>query len=313
MTDRNATREFEQLLDYLKQTRGVDVGTYRLSTLATRIDKRLAAVGAASYDEYIDHLEVHPDEFGHLFNAILIDATTFFRDAETFDYLRHHVIPALLASKPERDNIRVWSAGCASGEECYSIAMLLAEALGAPAYLERVKIYATDVDEEELALARRASYSEQRMEHVPPELRARYFDCDGSHWLFKKDFRRTVIFGRHDLLDDAPISKVDMLICRNTLMYFNEEVQAKILSRFRIALREGGYLVLGRAELPPTVERGFSPVNVDQRVFARTPDGNAAGPSDASRADLLHEIDRLRRELHAAHDTIRALQTPAKR
>jgi two-component system, chemotaxis family, CheB/CheR fusion protein len=235
--------------------------------------------------------------------------STFFRDPDTFDYLRQLVIPALLTSKPG-NNIRVWSAGCASGEECYSIAMLLAEALGTGSYLERVKIYATDVDEEELALARRAVYPERRLENVPPDLRARYFDRDGAQWAFKKDFRRTVIFGRHDLLDDAPISKVDLLVCRNTLMYFSEDAQAKILSRFRLALREGGYLVLGHAERPAGLERGFTAVSDEQRVFAKTAEGGAAGTAgDGPREDLLREIDQLRRELQEARETIRSLQT----
>jgi two-component system CheB/CheR fusion protein len=135
------------------------------------------------------------------------------------------------------------------GEECYSIAILLVEALGADAFRERVKIDATDVDEEELAIARYASYTERGIADLPEAYRAKYFDRQAGKWIFRKEYRRNMIFGRHDLLEDAPISRVDLLLCRNTLTYFNQEGQSRIVSRFHFALREGGYLILGRAEM----------------------------------------------------------------
>jgi two-component system CheB/CheR fusion protein len=137
--------------------------------------------------------------------------------------------------------------------------MLLAEATGAEQFRDRVKIYATDVDEEELAIARQASYTERQAEDIPAPLREKYFDRLNNRWVFKKDFRRTIIFGRHDLLDDAPISRVDLLLCRNTLMYFNHEAQAKIVHRFHFALREGGFLVLGKAEMLLNFVGAFAP------------------------------------------------------
>jgi two-component system CheB/CheR fusion protein len=270
MAESAAPPEFERLLEYLKQTRGFDFTAYKRSTLVRRVDKRLGTVGAASYGDYVDYLEVHPDEFAQLFNTILINVTAFFRDPETFDYLKSQVVPALLEAKPREEQIRIWSAGCASGEECYSVAILFAEALGAEQYRERVKIYATDVDEEELAMARGASYDDRRVEDLPADLRKKYFDHNDKRWIFKKDLRRTVIFGRHDLLDDAPISRVDLLLCRNTLMYFNHEAQSKIVSRFHFALREGGYLVLGRAEMLVDFTGAFAPVDLKQRVFVKT-------------------------------------------
>ena len=154
--------------------------------------------------------------------------------------------------------------------------MLFAEAMGADQFRERVKIYATDVDEEELAVARQASYTERQMQNVPPDLQQKYFAHTNGRWSFKKDFRRSVIFGRHDLLDDAPISRVDLLLCRNTLMYFNHEAQARIVHRFHFALREGGVLVLGKAEMLLNFVGAFVPVDLKQRVFMKVRVENGA-------------------------------------
>src|SRR5262245_58172464 len=229
MKDGKSANDFERLLTHLKNTRGFDFTSYKRSTLSRRVEKRLAAVGVESYRSYLDYLEVHQDEFRNLFNSILINVTSFFRDPEAFEYLRTAIVPKVLASASGDGDIRIWSAGCASGEECYSMAILFAEAMGAEAFRERVKIYATDVDEDALDTARQAAYGDRQIEDVPENLRTKYFDHQGGRWVFKKDLRRSVIFGRHDLLDDAPISRVDMLLCRNTLMYFNHEAQAKIV------------------------------------------------------------------------------------
>ena len=275
MKDGKSTPDFEHLLTHLKNTRGFDFTSYKRSTLARRIDKRLAAVGMDSYTSYLDYLEVHQDEFTHLFNSILINVTSFFRDAEAFEYLRTTIVPKVIGASTGGD-IRIWSAGCASGEECYSVAILFAEAMGLEAFRERVKIYATDVDEDALATARQAAYTDRQIEDVPEDLRTKYFDHQNGRWIFKKDLRRSVIFGRHDLLDDAPISRVDLLLCRNTLMYFNHEAQAKIVHRFHFALREGGYLMLGKAEMLLNFVGVFAPADLKQRVFMKMRVANGA-------------------------------------
>src|SRR5438552_12468743 len=149
---------FEALLEFLTGTRGFGVTGYRRSSLQRRVSKRLAEVGVDSYTDYLDFLEVHPEEFAQLFNTILINVTGFFRDTAAWDYLAKTVIPRVVRSKSADEPVRVWSAGCASGEEAYSIAILLAEALGDEAFRNRVKIYATDVDEEALAQARQGNY-----------------------------------------------------------------------------------------------------------------------------------------------------------
>jgi two-component system CheB/CheR fusion protein len=267
----------ETLLEHLKNSRGFDFTAYKRTTLSRRIDKRMSTIGVDSYGAYLDYLQVHQDEFTQLFNSILINVTSFFRDAETFDLLRMQVIPKVItASESTGGQIRVWSAGCASGEECYSVAILFVEALGAEPFRERVKIYATDVDEEDLGIARHASYTDRHIEDLPAEYRDKYFDRVNQRWIFKKDLRRNVIFGRHDLLDDAPISRVDLLLCRNTLMYFNHEAQAKIVHRFHFALREGGFLVLGKAEMLLNFVGAFAPVDLKQRIFMKVRVDNGA-------------------------------------
>jgi two-component system CheB/CheR fusion protein len=285
------------LLDHLKRSRGFDFTGYKRSSLERRIAKRMETVDVESYLDYLDFLEVHPDEFAYLFNTILINVTAFFRDAPAWEYVRDEVVPELLKGKDPEAPIRVWSAGCASGEEAYTIAMVLAEALGAEGFLKRVKIYATDVDEEALATARLGTYTAKQVEGVPPELLERYFERSDQRFAFRKDLRRAVIFGRNDLVQDAPISRIDLLVCRNTLMYFNAETQTKILGRFNFALDPGGYLFLGKSEMLITHTDLFTPVNLKRRVFSKVPKATlrdrlllAADPNDAERGDARRAI-----------------------
>jgi len=270
MTGQRPSASFEALLEYLHRVRGFDFTGYKRSSLTRRVERRMDVVGAESVAAYQDYLEVHPDEFTLLFNTILINVTSFFRDEPAWQFLREQIIPQIVAGKDADAPIRVWSAGCASGEEAYSLTMLLAEALGTAGVLQRVKIYASDVDEEALAQARRATYSDKALEGVPEEWRKKYFVPSNGSFAFRGDLRRVVIFGRHDLVQDAPISRLDLLSCRNTLMYFNAEVQARILGRFHFALNERGFLFLGRAELLLTHANLFTPVEARHRVFTRT-------------------------------------------
>src|SRR5262245_7820825 len=161
---------FEALLSHLKEARAFDFTGYKRSSLVRRVDRRVAQVGVSDYQEYLDYLQVHQDEFTHLFNTILINVTGFFRDPDAWDYLRNESLPALLAARRPDAPIRVWSAGCASGEEAYTLAITLAELVGVEQFAERVKIYATDVDDEGLIQARQGAYGERAVAGVPPEL-----------------------------------------------------------------------------------------------------------------------------------------------
>ncbi|WP_088893342.1 CheR family methyltransferase [Leptolyngbya ohadii] len=276
--------EFEALLDYIKRSRGFDFTGYKRPSLMRRVNKRMQAVGVEDYASYLDYLEVHPGEFNALFNTLLINVTAFFRDRLSWDYIRDTVVPQILSSKLPGAPIRVWSAGCASGQEAYTIAILLAEHLGLEQFRERVKIYATDVDEEALQQARQAIYSDRELVGLSPEQIEQFFErlddySNGeqrsSRFSFRKDLRRSVIFGRHDLVQDAPISKIDLLLCRNVLMYFNGEIQRRILSRFHFALRDSGFLFLGKAEMLLTYTSTFMPLSLRCRIFTKISQENS--------------------------------------
>jgi two-component system CheB/CheR fusion protein len=280
--------EFERLLEYVRDARGFDYTGYRRPTLMRRFEKRMQIVQADDWASYRSYLEAHSDEFSELFNAILINVTGFFRDRETWDVIASEVLPAVLENKPNESPIRIWSAGCASGEEPYTVAMLLAEALGEDAYKRRVKIYATDVDEDALAQAREASYSSKQLSEIPVELRDRYFQPSNHSFAFRSDLRRSVIFGHNDLHRDPPISRVDLLVSRNTLMYFSPEIQERILANYFFALNRGGYLVVGKAEALQKGRQFFKPYNLKRRIFVK--DGSAETGFHVPRPRALPEI-----------------------
>ncbi|WP_017655246.1 CheR family methyltransferase [Fortiea contorta] len=261
--------DFENLLIYLRQSRGFDFGGYKRSTLMRRVRKRMQSFNLENFEDYLDYLEVYPEEFNYLFNTILINVTSFFRDAAAWENLIEQVLPKIVSNKGNSEQIRIWSAGCASGEEAYTLAMVMAELLGPEQFRQRVKIYATDVDEEALNQARQAVYSSKDVQSIPLQLREKYFDLLGNNYIFCQDLRRAVIFGRHDLLQDAPISRLDLLVCRNTLMYFNSETQGRILIRFHFALNDTGYLFLGKAEMLLMHSNLFTPVDLKNRIFNR--------------------------------------------
>jgi two-component system, chemotaxis family, CheB/CheR fusion protein len=260
---------FEALLRYMRDSRGFDFTGYKRTSLTRRVRHRMDQAGYETFEEYLDVLQASSDEFAALFNTILINVTSFFRDAPSWDFVRGEVIPSLLAERAPAEPIRVWSAGCASGEEPYSLAILLAEALGPDDFRQRVKIYATDIDEDALSAARAASYGAKAVEPIPPDLLERYFEHDNGHYIFRKDLRRAVIFGRNDLVKDAPISRVDLLACRNTLMYLNAETQRNVLSRLHFALVPQGTLFLGHAEMLLSHTDRFTPINLKNRIFRK--------------------------------------------
>lgn len=269
----SADPAFERLLSYLKESRAFDFTGYKRASLMRRVGHQMRQAGVDTFDDYLDYLQVHPDEFAGLFNTILINVTGFFRDAEAWDYLATSAIPALLADVGSAP-LRLWSAGCASGQEAYSLAMVLAEHLGIEEFRSRVKVYATDVDEEALAVARQAIYAEKELAGLPDGYQEKYFEPNGARFVFHKDLRRCVIFGRNDLVQDAPISRIDLLACRNSLMYFNAETQSRIISRLGFALKPNGILFLGKAEMLVNHADIFEPIDLKGRFFRKSPSAN---------------------------------------
>jgi len=261
--------DFENLLNYLNHSRGLDFTGYKRNTLKRLTSRRIKRLGVESYNEYLDYLQVHPQEHNNLFNSLMLNVTAFFRDRVAWDYLQTDIIPKIIKSKQPSEPIRLWSAGCATGEEAYTLAILFAEALGIEQFCQRVKIYATDLDEEAITKGRQALYTAQNVEPLGKELQNKYFESKEANFLFLNELRRCVIFGRHDLIHDAPISRLDLLCCRNTLMYFNRETQAKVLDRFHFALKEDGFLFVGKAEMLLTQTSLFSSINNKYRIFAK--------------------------------------------
>jgi two-component system, chemotaxis family, CheB/CheR fusion protein len=274
MTPIKADKDFEGLLAYLNQSRGFDFAGYKRPILLRRFKNRMQRLHIKTFDEYKDQLEVHPEEFGRLFNSILINVTSFFRDPPAWAYLSERIIPRIVESKKPRDSIRIWDAGCATGEETYSLAMVFAEVLGEKGFMERVKIYASDLDNEAVAAARKGSYSDKVLEPLSKQRKERFFEEKNHRLVFRYDLRRSVIFGNLDLVNDAPIPTVDLLVCRNTLMFLNAETQDRIVAKFRFALNPHGFLFLGKAELLLAHADLFSPVDLKFHIFEK------ASPSD---------------------------------
>ena len=260
--------ELRELLRYVQASRGVDFRGYKKSSLRRRIAHRMEAVGAEGYAAYHAFLEAHPQEFAELLDTVLINVTAFFRDPEAWEALRAKVLPRIVERRGG-ENIRVWSVGCATGEEPYSLAMLFAEAVGAEEFARKVKIYATDLDEAALHAARHAAYAPREVEGVPPGLLERHFERTTNHYVVSRELRKGVIFGRHNVAHDAPIGRVDLLVCRNLLIYLETETQDAVLRRLHYALREGGHLFLGKAETQLARSKLFEQVDLKHRIFCK--------------------------------------------
>jgi two-component system CheB/CheR fusion protein len=279
---RATSPEWIALLGYLQAARGVDFHSYKPASLARRIRKRMKTVGVDGFARYQAYVEVHPDEIASLFNTILINVTSFFRDPAAWEVVQQLAIPRIIASKPAGGAIRVWSAGCATGEEAYTLAMVLSEELGVEQFRARVTIYATDLDEDALNAARHGAFTDRQIESVPPRLLDKYFDYGGQLHSLRKELRRQVVFGRQDLINDAPISRIDLLTCRNTLMYLNAETQTRVLNRLHFALNAGGFLLLGRAETLMAYGHAFVTVDRKRRLSRKTSHDRLDGMSRES-------------------------------
>jgi two-component system CheB/CheR fusion protein len=274
-----------ELLEELAEQRGFDGRGYKRTTLERRFRRRMFQLTIGSYAEYADYLRKHSDEINHLLSTIFINVTAFFRDPPAWEILRHEILPPMIKQLKPGASFRAWSAGCASGEEAYSIAIVLSELLGSRISEFDVKIYATDVDEEELITARRGEYSSDAVKSIRAQWRNKYFHGKGVLRV-NRDIRRLVIFGGTNLAQDAPISHVNLLVCRNVLIYFDSTLQKRILARLHYALDPGGVLFLGKSESQLTSSTQFRRVNSRWRIFQRItpvllPEAEGARPSTA--------------------------------
>lgn len=261
---------FGRLLDKLAEEHNFDFREYKTVSLARRIRARLHRVHVDSFESYLTYLDRHADEHVALFNTILINVTGFLRDAEAWKALAADVLPRLVEDAAASGSLRIWSAGCSSGEEAYTLAMLVAEELGDRAADVNVKIYATDVDDDALQTARHGLYRLDDLRDVPPALLETYFSREGQAYRVRRDVRRWCIFGHHNVAQDPPMSHVDLLVCRNVLIYVTSELQERILTRFHYAVRERGFLFLGRSESLLARSRWFTAFAPKARIFERT-------------------------------------------
>ncbi|MEW6636593.1 MAG: CheR family methyltransferase, partial [Actinomycetota bacterium] len=263
-------RALERLLEYLRERHGVDFGGYKRPTIRRRLARRMVAVGAADIEEYRRYLETHPEEYRQLVNSFLIKVTEFFRDPELFEYLRQEVLPLLIEeARREGRSLRIWSAGCATGEEAYSLAMLVSELLGDEAGFFDVRIFATDLDEDAVNFARRGVYPEGALAGLSEEQVRRYFVEEDGQYQVKKQVRGMIVFGEHDLARRSPFPRIDLVMSRNVLIYFSPELQRRALLLFAYSLRDGGYLVLGGAETASPAGDLFEQRHRQHKVYVR--------------------------------------------
>ncbi len=265
--------ELGPFLAQVREQTEIDFSTYKPATLIRRLQRRLVATDSPDLASYGRYLQVNPSEYEHLVADFLIKVTEFMRDADLFSYLQTQVLPKIIEhSRLHNDKeLRFWSAGCATGEEAYSLAILLSELLGPELAEFNIKIFATDLDSEAIAFARKGFYSTKALANLPPGIVERYFVTNSakSGYEVKKQVRSLVVFGENDLGQRAPFPRIDMVLCRNVLIYFNRALQEHALQLFAFALRDEGYLVLGRAETVSPLTEFFEVLEPQQRVYQR--------------------------------------------
>jgi two-component system CheB/CheR fusion protein len=315
-------RRLRGVLDQLRARSGIDFSSYKEPTIRRRLQRRMLDTHNEKLEDYVRYLRRHPEEYERLANSFLIKVTDFFRDADLFNHLRDQIMPELIEeARGQGNELRLWSAGCATGEEAYSLAILVSELLGDELEQFTVRIFATDLDSDAVAFARRGVYPTSAVKNVPAEMRERHLTRLESAWEVRKQLRAMVIFGQHDLGQRAPFPRIDLVLCRNVLIYFTPELQRRALQLFAFALREGGFLVLGKAESTSPLPENFTMVQPRLKIFRRHGERVLIPPSrirDAAPAALPAPVGRpllvgIERELARAHTRQLNLPTGSER
>ena len=267
-----ADKSTETIFRLLHSEYGIDFSHYKGTTVGRRIQRRLAMRQFDDVEQYATHLRSDPAELNSLYRDLLIGVTRFFRDAEAFERLERDVVPELIDKAAKGQEIRVWVAGCATGEEAYSVAMLFHERLEKTHSPAQVKVFATDVHQASLEFASAAVYSEEAIKQVTPERLARYFSRTKEGYHVDADLRKMIVFAPHNVLRDAPFTKLDLIACRNLLIYFQPLAQKKALSLFHFGLRTGGVLMLGPSETPGELLEEFETIDDHWKMFRKRRD-----------------------------------------
>ena len=293
--DQEADPDLSALLTYVHESRGIDFSAYKPGTISRRLRRRMLAAKESTTAGYLAYLKSHPQEEEQLVADFLIKVTRFFRDPALFARLREQVLPDLLDQAVANGHeLRMWSAGCATGEEAYSLALLVNDLLENLTTKPTVRIFATDLDDSALAFARLGVYPKTALVDVPADLVARHFrERDGAYEA-NKDLRSLLVFGRHDLAERPPFPNTDLVLCRNVLIYFTPRLQQRALDIFEYSLRNGGYLVLGKSESSRPGNSSFTVFDQNQRIFRR------AGPRPALPSTQLHRKLQLESRPHSS-------------
>ena len=265
-----------------------DFSQYKRNTIIRRVERRMAVHQIARLEDYVRYLQLTPAEVDALFRDLLIGVTNFFRDAEIFDEIQKQVIPHLFVGKPSGSVIRVWVSGCSTGEEAYSIAMLLRERMEELKETFRVNIFATDIDREAIEHARAGVYPASIVADVSPERLAHFFDQenpDGTSYRIHKTIRDMLIFSEHNLIKDPPFSKLDLISCRNLLIYMGADLQKRLMPLFHYALKPDGMLILGSSESVSDFAKLFATIDRTAKIFQRKAD--VSGPPRDGIAKML--------------------------
>ena len=265
----------EQILRIMLHIGGIDFHDYKPATLRRRIERRMQVRRILTLDEYAALVADDRSEAVALQREMLIAVTSFFRDTDAFAVLEQEVIPSILADKEVGDTVRVWTAGTATGEEAYSIAMLFLEAFERERKWSNLKIFATDVDTQVIEVAGAGAYPESAAAELTPERLERFFTRRANQFVVKNELRQAVVLARHNLLVDPPFTKMDLVVCRNTLIYFKPDAQEQALRSLQYAVRPGGFLFLGSSESLKDLTEGLTPVDAKHKIFQRTSSATA--------------------------------------
>jgi two-component system CheB/CheR fusion protein len=257
----------QKVLGMLAGATGHDFRHYKRATVLRRIERRLQVRALSSLPEYRDLLEHDPAEHHALLNDMLIGVTNFFRDREAFDTIERDIVPELFRDKQAGEEVRAWSAACATGEEAYSLAMLLVDHASLLPSPPQVQVFASDIDEHAITMARAGVYPASIVADVPPSRLRQFFTREDQRYRIRKAVRDHILFATHDVLRDPPFSKLDFISCRNLLIYLNRDVQMRVLEMFHFALKPGGYLFLGSSESAEAAANFFTPVDKKHRIY----------------------------------------------
>jgi two-component system CheB/CheR fusion protein len=260
---------FHHVVALLSARAGIAFEAYKTATLIRRARQRMRRCHVATFGEYAAYLRRHEAELDALFADVLIGVTSFFRDAAAWECLQLDVIAPLVHNQPADRPIRVWVPGCATGEEAYSVAMLLLEEQAAGARPVPIRIFASDVDEKAIARARAGRYERRTVASLPAARVARFFQADGTGLRVAPALRQCIVFARHDVIKDPPYGHLDLITCRNLLMYLEPTTQERVLERFHFALRPEGCLFLGNGEVIGRRSDLFAPLSRRWRIYRR--------------------------------------------